>query len=168
VWSGTSFASPHVAGVAALYLAANPSATPSQVSAAILGSAASNLVGSVGAGTPNLLLQSGVVGGATTPPPTDTTSTPPPPPPTSTPTATFTVNGCPRSNCTFDGSGSTSPNGIASFAWNFGDGGASSASGSTMKVSHAYASRGTYTVTLTVVDKAGQSASIKQTVTIKR
>ena len=167
VWSGTSFASPHVAGVAALYLAANPAASPSQVTSAILGSAAVNLVGSAGAGTPNLLLQSGTVSG-TTPPPPDTTTAPPPPPPATSPTATFTVNGCPRSNCTFDGTASTSPNGIASYAWNFGDGGTSSASGSSAKVSHAYASKGTYTVTLTVVDRIGQAASIKQTVSIKR
>jgi len=167
VWSGTSFASPHVAGVAALYLSANPSASPSQVASAILGSAGTNLVGSAGAGTPNLLLQSGVVGGAAPPPP-DTTTAPPPPPPSSTPTATFTVNGCPRSNCTLDGSASTSASGIASYAWNFGDGGTSSVSSSGAKVSHAYASKGTYTVTLSVVDNVGQTASLKQTVSIKR
>ena len=34
--SGTSMASPHLAGVAALYLAANPNATPSQVTTAIV------------------------------------------------------------------------------------------------------------------------------------
>jgi len=173
-WSGTSFASPHVAGVAALYLSANPSATPSQVASAILGGAAPNLVGSATAGTPNLLLQSRVSGGSTTPPPTDTTSTPAPaptpPPPTSTPspTVTFTVNGCPKSTCTFDGTGSTSPNGISSWAWNFGDGGSSSASGSSAKVSHAYVGKGTYTVTLTIIDGTGKTASIKQTVSIKR
>jgi serine protease len=37
--SGTSMASPHVAGVAALYLANNPSATPSQVANAIINAA---------------------------------------------------------------------------------------------------------------------------------
>ena len=57
---------------------------------------------------------------------------------------------------TFNGSGSSDPDGtIASYAWTFGDGG--SASG--MTVSHAYASAGTYTATLTVTDNLGATGS---------
>src|SRR5688572_20415828 len=72
--SGTSMASPHVAGVAALYLAANPSATPSQVASALTSNATTGKVTSPGTGSPNRLLYS-LFGG----------SPPPPPPPTDTP-----------------------------------------------------------------------------------
>ncbi|GAA3548337.1 S8 family peptidase [Nocardioides daeguensis] len=42
--SGTSMASPHVAGAAALYLSGHPSATPAQVGTAILGATTKNKV----------------------------------------------------------------------------------------------------------------------------
>ncbi len=70
--SGTSMASPHVAGVAALYLANNPSATPAQVTAAIVNNSTPNKVTSPGSGSPNRLLYS-LFG--TTPPPTGQTYT---------------------------------------------------------------------------------------------
>ncbi|HZI98560.1 MAG TPA: S8 family peptidase [Actinomycetales bacterium] len=56
--SGTSMAAPHVAGTAALYLEDNPSASPSQVNAAITGSATPNVLSGIGSGSPNLLLYS--------------------------------------------------------------------------------------------------------------
>ncbi|GAA3255356.1 S8 family serine peptidase [Dactylosporangium siamense] len=56
IMSGTSMASPHVAGAAALYLSAYPSATPAQVQSALLSTAVPNVVGNPGAGSPNRLL----------------------------------------------------------------------------------------------------------------
>jgi hypothetical protein len=53
---GTSMASPHVAGAAARYLQANPSATPAQVTAAILAAASTNRVINPGTGSPDRLL----------------------------------------------------------------------------------------------------------------
>jgi subtilisin family serine protease len=55
---GTSMASPHVAGVAALALAGNPSATPAAVAALLVSSATPNRLVpiSMGPGSPNLLV----------------------------------------------------------------------------------------------------------------
>jgi subtilisin family serine protease len=54
--SGTSMASPHVAGVAALYLESNGSASPATVSNALTSGATLNKVTSAGTGSPNRLL----------------------------------------------------------------------------------------------------------------
>jgi len=59
--SGTSMASPHVCGVAALYLGSNPTATPAAVKAALLSSSQNGLVnmactGTCNTATPNKLL----------------------------------------------------------------------------------------------------------------
>jgi subtilisin family serine protease len=55
--SGTSMASPHVAGAAALYLEYSPGATTSQVQTALKSFAAVNRISGVPAGTVNELLQ---------------------------------------------------------------------------------------------------------------
>lgn len=54
--SGTSMATPHVAGVAALYLGTNTSASPAAVRNALVANATGGVVGNAGRGSPNLLL----------------------------------------------------------------------------------------------------------------
>jgi aqualysin 1 len=54
--SGTSMAAPHVAGVVALYLAANPTASAYTVHKAMVDAATPGVLTSIGAGSPNLLL----------------------------------------------------------------------------------------------------------------
>lgn len=56
--SGTSMAAPHTAGVAALYLSKNPTASPAQVRAALVNNATSGKVQNALTGSPNRLLHS--------------------------------------------------------------------------------------------------------------
>ncbi len=65
--SGTSMATPHVTGAAALYLAANPSATPAAVQDALKANGTANKITSLPGGTVNLLLYTGTA--SSTPPP---------------------------------------------------------------------------------------------------
>jgi subtilisin family serine protease len=67
---GTSLAAPIVAGIAARYLQAHPSASPSEVSSAIVGSATADrlVAGTLGAGSPNLLVFADPLDDPTDPP----------------------------------------------------------------------------------------------------
>jgi subtilisin family serine protease len=65
--SGTSMATPHVTGVAALYLSANPSASPQALRDALVNNATSGKVTNPGSGSPNKLLHSGFIGGGPSP-----------------------------------------------------------------------------------------------------
>ncbi|NOZ47086.1 MAG: PKD domain-containing protein [Chlorobi bacterium] len=63
----------------------------------------------------------------------------------------------------FHSAGSTDSDGtISSYSWNFGDGGTSSSANPT----HAYATAGSYTATLTVTDNGGLTGTDQATVTI--
>jgi PKD repeat protein len=86
----------------------------------------------------------------------------PAPAPNQPPTATFS-QACTQLNCSFDGSGSSDPDGsITSYAWTFGDG----ASGNGATTSHAYAAAGNYSVTLTVTDNKGVVGTSTRQITV--
>lgn len=86
--SGTSMASPHTAGVAALYLQANPSASPATVRDALFNATTKGIVTSANS-TNNHLLYSLFDGGtAPTATPTTVPTATPQPTPTTQPTAT--------------------------------------------------------------------------------
>ena len=138
--SGTSMATPHVVGAAALYLQGNPSATPAQVTAALTGNATPSVVKSGGSGSPNRLLYTGFIGGGST---------------TSPPVASFTWS-CSGLTCNFDAGGSTALS-TATYAWTFGDG----TTGTGKTTSHGYAAATTYTVGLTVTDANGTGTTTR-------
>jgi subtilisin family serine protease len=138
--SGTSMATPHVAGAIALYLQVNPTATAAQVDAALKANASTT---TVPAGTTNKFLYGGFI-----------SATPQPP------VANFTSS-CSALGCSFDASSSSAQAG-ATYGWDFGD---SSPSASGVTTSHSYTAAGTYTVTLTVTDGLGTSIT-SSTVTV--
>src|SRR5207249_5067117 len=76
-------------------------------------------------------------------------------PPTAVVSATPTSGTAPLT-VSFNGAGSSDPDGsIASYQWNFGDGGTASGA----SVQHTYTTAGTFTATLTVTDNRGAQAS---------
>ncbi|HEV2016858.1 MAG TPA: S8 family serine peptidase [Gemmatimonadaceae bacterium] len=147
--SGTSMASPHVAGAAALYLSANTSATPAQVSTALTSNATLNVLSGVPGGTVNLLLYTAFIG-------------PGGPPPTPVLTASFTKS-CSGLTCAFTNT-STNTTTATSYSWNFSDG---SPVVTTTDASHTFAARRSYTVTLTATD-AGVTSTASQPVTCSK
>jgi subtilisin family serine protease len=67
--SGTSMATPHTAGAAALFLAANATASPATVRNALVAAGSAGRVVNPGTGSPNVLLFTNPAGGPPPPPP---------------------------------------------------------------------------------------------------
>lgn len=145
--SGTSMAAPHVAGVAGLYLEANPASTPAQVTAAILSNATLNKVTNPGAGSANRLLYMGFIGGGGNQPPT----------------ANFTFS-CNASHvCNFDGSSSTDDVGVVSYLWQRGNG---ATLGTGVTLTQTFPGTGNFVISLTVTDGGGLSNTKTQTIPV--
>ncbi len=150
VKSGTSMASPHVAGAAALYLSTAPSASPALVSSVLASNSIAGMVMSIGAGSPNRLLN--ITFMSVTTPPTN-----------AAPVARITST-CTGLTCIFSGTSSSDDVSIASYAWAVTGG--SPATSAASVVSATFSTGGTKTVTLTVTDNAGLTGTLTQTVTV--
>lgn len=137
--NGTSMAAPHVAGAAALYLAAHPSANPASVAQALIDDSATGVISNAGSQSPNRLLQVTQDAGSVV---------------DRLPTAAFTVE-CQDTVCALDASGSSDDRGVAAWDWDLGDGNVASGE----QITHDFTTPGDYTVTLTVTDTANQTDS---------
>lgn len=153
--SGTSMASPHVAGAAALYLSVFPNAVWTEVRDAIISTGENS---GQGHRDPSGKHPEPVVRVDTLTTLWNLVNNPP------TANAGPDQSGFVGDAIQFDGSGSSDSDGtIVSYAWDFGDGTTQSG----VAVSHAYFTAGTYTATLTVEDDSGQTASDSAAITIE-
>ena len=162
---GTSMASPHVAGAAALYLAANPSATPKQVRDALVAGATKDLLTDIKSGSPNLLLYTGSGGqNPPNPPAGKLTATVSPASQTigngQVGTTTVTVQG---GSGTVRLSATGGPQGSLKF---FQPSTISAAGSSQLSVYTGFGSAGTYPITITATDGVN-SATTTFTLTVR-
>jgi subtilisin family serine protease len=148
--SGTSMASPHVAGVAALELQHYPSLPARAVRDSLFKHATKGIVTSSSSTNNHLLYSYEQNDPPSTPPPTATQ-----------PTANF-VQSCTNLACTFSDRSTDIGGTITSWNWNFGNGVTSTA----QNPSYSYPSAGTYNVTLTVRDNTGATNTKTQAVTV--
>ena len=153
--SGTSMATPHVTGVAALLKGYNTTLTHSQVKSLIMDH--TRPIGALS----GLTVTGGVVNANNS---LRAAPAPNPPPGNQAPNANAggPYRGTTNKAVTFDGSGSSDPDGTISFySWNFGDGVAQMTSSPTIK--HNYTKGGLYSVSLVVYDNYNVQSSPSNT-----
>lgn len=146
--AGTSMAAPHVAGVAGLYLEANPGSTPAQVTNAIITNATTGKVTSPGAGSPNRLLYMGFIGGGGG---------------NQAPVANFTFSCGAGHSCTFDGSTSTDDVGVTSYTWKRANG---TVLGTNVILNQTFPAAGNFSISLTVTDAGALSNTKTQVIPV--
>ena len=149
--SGTSMASPHVAGAAALYLSEFPDASPAEVAAGLAARATHGVVANAQSGHADLLYTLG-----------DGTTSPPPAPSNQAPSASFSFS-CTDLSCVFTDGSSDADGSVAGWNWSFGDG----ATAADRSPTHVYPVGGSYQVTLRVTDDIGATATTSQQVTVQ-
>lgn len=147
--SGTSMASPHVAGIAALILSDNPSLSPAGVDSTIKARSTKSVVNNAQSSNEHLAYS-----GREDMPITGNQA----------PSAAFTYS-CVKTACQFTDQ-STDDTGIASRHWNFDDGGTSSEANPT-HIFHYGGSIEPWTVTLTVVDGGGRSSQTQRSFVVE-